>query len=107
MQSLDMSGVLIALTVIVVAFLVLREVVLWYFNISKITQLLETQNELLAELIDITGGQKGKDGSTTRATSKMSFKESFLSALKIKRCSKCNMAHRITAKVCDGCGEPF
>lgn len=109
MQSMSLSSIAIALVAVVVAFLVLREVVLWYFNISKITFLLEKQNDLLSDLIRLSSQKDDeckddKHIGNVNEKKNESIKDFLVSTFKIKRCPECNRANKSTADVCSGCG---
>ncbi len=50
MHNETLIGSLIGLLIVLVVFLICREVVCWYWKLNKIVELLEEQNKLLTSL---------------------------------------------------------
>lgn len=98
---MDISGFVWIIILSLAVFLICREVVCWYFKLTKIADLLEEQNSLLREMRD---SDRKEEVILNNSNAKVPFKESFKSLFKIKRCPKCNRANSFSSTVCSGCG---
>jgi len=57
-QADDGSTILIAILISLFLFLICREIVCWYFKVSKISKQLEDIKNLLQQMVDQRGGSK-------------------------------------------------
>lgn len=83
MSDEALGTLVITIGVCVVAFLVLRSVMLWYWKVNRIVELLEQQNKLLTALAD----------KTERAN--------------LRRCPSCHGTIQPNAQKCPHCGAEF
>jgi endogenous inhibitor of DNA gyrase (YacG/DUF329 family) len=79
----ERGALVIALGVCIGIFLILRSLVLWYWKINTVVQLLDKQNALLAKLVE--------QGDPERKT----------------RCSDCHGVIEPGARKCPHCGAEF
>lgn len=55
---MDLINVLVALAIMIVIFLVCREIVCWYWKLNKVVQLQEDQSATLKSILAALQGQK-------------------------------------------------